>query len=759
MSDDLSDFSMMDLFRAEVESQATVLTESLLALERNPTDSEHHESAMRAAHSLKGAARIVGLDAGVKVAHAMEDCFVAAQNGELQLHQARIDVLLIGVDLLTRIAQTPEAEAPQWSGAKKEEITNFLHALDNVSENFAPSAPAVESGTEVVTYAEPPPPAEEPSPAAAREVPPPTKESPAAEATGTTDRVLRVTADSLNRLLGLASESLVGSRWLKPFGTSLGRLKRLHRDLGKTLNTIPNPSADERLIEAQRLLAECQDLLANRLEEFELFDRRSTNLANRLYDEALAVRMRPFADGVQGFPRMVRDVGRKLDKSVRLELIGEDTQVDREILEKLEAPLGHLLRNAVDHGLESATERVATGKPAEGLVRLEAGHLAGVLQIVVSDDGRGIDLNQLREKIVARNLTNAETAAKLSESELLEFLFLPGFTVKETVTDISGRGVGLDVVQNMLKQVRGTVRVVSQPGHGTQFQLQLPLTLSVVRTLLVEIGGQPFAFPLAHIARTLKLPTDRVVTLEGRPHFRQDDRSVGLIAAHQILGGDEPNFRNEDLPVLMIGSRDRTYGLVVDRFLGEGELVVQPLDSRLGKIKDIAAGALMQDGSPVLIIDTEDLLRSVDKLIASGSLSSVAGSTSTRDVSVKKRVLVVDDSLTVRELERKLLVNQGYQVEVAVDGRDGWNAVRVGQFDLVVTDIDMPRMDGIELVTLIKNDPGLKKIPVMIVSYKDREEDRRRGLDAGADYYLTKASFHDETLVQAVGDLIGDANS
>ena len=167
----------------------------------------------------------------------------------------------------------------------------------------------------------------------------------------------------------------------------------------------------------------------------------------------------------------------------------------------------------------------------------------------------------------------------------------------------------------------------------------------------------------------------------------------------------------------------------------------------------------MQDGSPVLIIDTEDLLRSVDKLIASGSLSSVAGSTSTRDVSVKKRVLVVDDSLTVRELERKLLVNQGYQVEVAVDGRDGWNAVRVGQFDLVVTDIDMPRMDGIELVTLIKNDPGLKKIPVMIVSYKDREEDRRRGLDAGADYYLTKASFHDETLVQAVGDLIGDANS
>ena len=751
MSDDLSDFSMMDLFRAEVESQSSVLTESLLALERDPTAAEHHESAMRAAHSLKGAARIVGLDAGVQVAHAMEDCFVAAQNGELQLHQARIDILLIGVDLLTRISQTPESEADQWSGPKKAEITNFLQALKTVAPDATPTespaaTPPATSPPATVTPAE-----GTPKPA----IKPSGNDAPA----GTPDRVLRVTAESLNRLLGLASESLVSSRWLKPFGTSLGRLKRLQVDLRKTLETVPHHATDERLVEAQRLLVESLELLADRMEEFELFDRRSSNLAHRLYDEALAVRMRPFADGVQGFARMVRDVGRKLDKSVRLEIHGEDTQVDREILEKLEAPLGHLLRNAVDHGLELTSERVAAGKPGEGLVRLEAGHVAGVLQIVVSDDGRGIDLDQLREKIVTRNLTNAETAAKLSETELLEFLFLPGFTVKETVTDISGRGVGLDVVQTMLKQVRGTVRVVSQPGHGTQFQLQLPLTLSVVRTLLVEIGGEPFAFPLAHIVRTLKLPPNRVVTLEGRPHFPHDGRSVGLIAAHQVLGGQEPDFRETDLPVLMIGARDRTYGLVVDRLLGEGELVVQPLDPRLGKIKDIAAGALMQDGSPVLIIDTEDLLRSVDKLIASGNLSSVAGSTQSREISVKKRILVVDDSLTVRELERKLLVSQGYHVEVAVDGRDGWNAVRVGQFDLVVTDIDMPRMDGIELVTLIKHDPGLKKIPVMIVSYKDREEDRRRGLDAGADYYLTKASFHDETLVQAVGDLIGEAGA
>ncbi|GAB5562364.1 MAG: hybrid sensor histidine kinase/response regulator [Synoicihabitans sp.] len=771
MSDDLSDFSMLDLFRAEVESQATVLTESLLALERNADDSGHHESAMRAAHSLKGAARIVGLDAGVKVAHAMEDCFVAAQNGELVLHQGRIDVLLIGVDLLTRISQSSEAEAAAWNAEKGAEITSFLHALENADsaptqpkksdQAPAPESPATEPDSQPAPEVEEKAPAEEtpattpiPNPPSA-----PKKESPDSAKPGDEDRALRVTAESLNRMLGLASESLVGSRWLKPFGESLARLKQLHVDLERGLSGATAERTSGAMVEVHNRVQACHKFLAERLEELDAFDRRASNLAHRLYEEALAVRMRPFSDGVHGFPRMVRDVARQLDKSAKLEIVGKDTQVDREILEKLEAPLGHLLRNAVDHGLEKSPDRIAVGKTAEGTIRLEAGHSAGTLQVIVGDDGSGIDLDQLRKKVVARKLTNAETAAKLSEEELLEFLFLPGFSVKETVTEISGRGVGLDVVQTMLKDVRGTVRVVSQRGEGTQFHLQLPLTLSVVRTLMVEIGGEPYAFPLANIVRTLKLPAHQVQSMEGRQHFELEGQQVGLVASHQLLGGTEPHFEDDVLPVLVIGSRERTYGLVVDKFLGEGELVVQPLDSRLGKIKDISAGAIMLDGSPILIVDHEDMMRSVEKLITSGSLSSVGGSGTAVEREAVKRVLVVDDSLTVRELERKLLVGSGYEVEVAVDGRDGWNAARAGHFDLVLTDIDMPRMDGIELVTLIKNDPNLKSIPVMIVSYKDREEDRRRGLDAGADYYLTKASFHDETLVEAVRDLIGESET
>lgn len=246
--------------------------------------------------------------------------------------------------------------------------------------------------------------------------------------------------------------------------------------------------------------------------------------------------------------------------------------------------------------------------------------------------------------------------------------------------------------------------------------------------------------------------------LEGRQHFNLNGRAVGLVTASQLLDGSVPRFPEEELPVIVLGDQHGAYGLVVDRFIGERELVVQPLDPQLGKIKDIAAGALMEDGAPVLIIDTEDLIRSVEKLVSAGNLNKVQTGRQKADAAPQKRVLVVDDSLTVRELERKLLGSRGYEVEVAVDGMDGWNAVRTGHFSLVVTDIDMPRMDGIELVTLIKKDPNLKALPVMVVSYKDREEDRRRGLEAGADYYLTKGSFHDETLLQAVVDLIGEAN-
>jgi two-component system sensor histidine kinase and response regulator WspE len=607
-------------------------------------------------------------------------------------------------------------------------------------------------------------------------VPTPPEREPGPDATGVStamvlrnenaDRILRLTAENVDRLLGLAGESLVESRWLHPFADSLHRLKRLQSDFAQSLDGLRDlleecevpERVEVQMTEMTDRVAECRQYLSDRLADLEMFDRRSANLSHRLYLEVLQCRMRPFADGVRRFPRMVRDLARTLGKEVRLEIAGENTQVDRDILEKLEAPLAHLLRNAVDHGCETPDARRRAEKPPEGVIHLEARHSAGMLMITVSDDGPGVHPEQLRDTIVQKRLINRGVADKLTEGELLEFLLLPGFTLRDTVTEISGRGVGLDAVQNMVKSVRGSVRIATYPGRGMRFQLHLPLTLSVLRTLLVEVAGEPYAIPLSQITRAFKLPPESVQSLGGRHYFTYGDQQVGLLTAHQVLDREQPLQTDGQLAVVVLGDRTHRYGLVVDRLLGERELVVQALDPRLGKIKDISAGSLMEDGSPVLIVDVEDLVRSIEKLISAGQLEGMQREAIEVSARRVKRILAVDDSLTVRELERKLLSSHGYLAEVAVDGMDGWNAVRTGHYDLVIVDVDMPRMDGIELTTMIKQDPRLKTTPVLILSYKDREDDRLRGMEAGADYYLAKGSFHDETLLQAVVDLIGEAD-
>jgi two-component system sensor histidine kinase and response regulator WspE len=763
--DDLSNLSMFDLFRVEAESQCAALTSGLLEIENGATSPQVLETLMRAAHSLKGAARIIHIPTGVRVAHAMEDCFVAAQRGSLQLGRREIDLLLRGVDILNQIAHNTEADVSKWEAAHAAQVNAYLAALTDPEAPVPPKPSATDAkpAGPVVPTDKPSPPQKVSVEPEVLEATPINDQSHPAEAG---ERVLRLNAENLNRLLGLAGESLVEARWIRPFTDSMTRLKRLQTELTETLSDlreelagqrIPD-RANERLHSALQRATECRTFLGDRLIDLDVFDRRCVQLTHRLYLEALRTRMRPFSDGARRFPRMVRDIARSLGKEVRLEISGENTPVDREILDRLETPLSHLLRNAIDHGCESPAERIAAGKPAECTLKLEARHAAGMLLVSVSDDGAGIDPDRIRAAVAGRKLLPGGMAARLTEAELMQFLFLPGFTMKEEVTEISGRGVGLDIVHNMVRGVRGNVRVNTQPGNGTRFLLQLPITLSVLRTLLVDVGGEPYALPLAQIVRTQRLRRDAVESIEGQLSFRYNEEAVGLLSARQVLGGDEGTPAGAELAVVILGERKSRYGLVVDKFLGERELVVQPLDPRLGKVKDISAAALMEDGSPVLIVDVDDMVRSIEKMISSGRLGAVRRDSLLPPERPRKRVLVVDDSLTVRELERKLLLAHGYDVDVAVDGMDGWNALRSGDFQLVVTDVDMPRLNGIELTEMIKQDPQFRSLPVMIVSYKDREEDRLRGLEAGADYYLTKGSFHDETLLHAVNDLIGEAD-
>ncbi|CAN7674695.1 hybrid sensor histidine kinase/response regulator [Pseudomonas umsongensis] len=756
----MRDSSLLELFSLEAEAQTQVLSTGLLALERDPTQADHLESCMRAAHSLKGAARIVGVDAGVSVAHVMEDCLVSAQEGRLYLRPEHIDALLQGTDLLMRIA-TPN-NAP---GAA--DIEAYVALMGRLLDPMAAAIPSMAPVATVMAELQveaPAPAIEEPAvPVESLAVSPKL----ARRTTENGERVLRVTAERLNSLLDLSSKSLVETLRLKPHLATMQRLKRMQSNSQRALENLNvhlkeqvlSLEAREALDDARRLLAESQQLLVEKNAELDEFAWQASQRAQVLYDTALACRMRPFADVLTGQVRMVRDLGRSLGKQVRLEIEGEKTQVDRDVLEKLEAPLTHLLRNAVDHGIESPEQRLLAGKPAEGLIRLRASHQAGLLVLQLSDDGNGVDLEKVRRSIVERQLSPADTAAQLSEEELLTFLFLPGFSLRDTVTEVSGRGVGLDAVQHMVRQLRGAVVLEQTAGEGSRFHLEVPLTLSVVRSLVVEVGEEAYAFPLAHIERMCDLEPADIVQVEGRQHFWHEGRHVGLVAASQLLQRPASQGSQQTLKVVVIRERDAIYGIAVERFIGERTLVVLPLDERLGKVQDISAGALLDDGSVVLIVDVEDMLRSVDKLLNTGRLERIARHSNQVVAAARKRVLVVDDSLTVRELQRKLLLNRGYDVAVAVDGMDGWNALRSEDFDLLITDIDMPRMDGIELVSLLRRDNRLQSLPVMVVSYKDREEDRRRGLDAGADYYLAKASFHDDALLDAVVELIGGARA
>ncbi|MHC5787334.1 response regulator [Pseudomonas idahonensis] len=769
--DQMRDASLLELFSLEAEAQTQVLSTGLLALERNPTQADQLEACMRAAHSLKGAARIVGVDAGVSVAHVMEDCLVSAQEGRLYLQPEHIDALLQGTDLLMRIASPGGAETvapdiPIYVALMERLLTQGPGTPSVPAQASAPPEPQMEAPVAPMAQLPkeleplPPPsdPALEPAVSSGR---------PGKRMTEGGERVLRVTAERLNSLLDLSSKSLVETQRLKPYLVTMQRLKRIQSNSLAALENLNlhlkehalSLEAQEALADARRLLAESQQLLTLQTAELDEFGWQASQRAQVLYDTALACRMRPFADVLTGQVRMVRDLGRSLGKQVRLEVEGEKTQVDRDVLEKLEAPLTHLLRNAVDHGIELPEQRLLAGKPAEGVIRLRASHQAGLLVLELSDDGNGVDLQRLRQSIVERQLSPAQTAAQLSEEELLTFLFLPGFSLRDKVTEVSGRGVGLDAVQHMVRQLRGAVELEQTSGQGSRFHLEVPLTLSVVRSLVVEVGDEAYAFPLAHIERMCDLEPESIVQVEGRQHFWHEGRHVGLVAASQLLQRPATETNAPTLKVVVIRERDAVYGIAVERFIGERTLVVLPLDDRLGKIQDISAGALLDDGRVALIVDVEDMLRSVDKLLNTGRLERIARHHQQHAQAARKRILVVDDSLTVRELQRKLLINRGYDVAVAVDGMDGWNALRSESFDLLITDIDMPRMDGIELVTLLRRDNRLQSLPVMVVSYKDREEDRRRGLDAGADYYLAKASFHDDALLDAVVELIGGARA
>ena len=736
------DSEMFSLFLIELQNSLQIIGNNLLEIEDTPEDSNLLEAMMRAAHSIKGAARMIGIEAVVKLSHSMEDVFVAAQNNKINLAKDSIDHLFVCVDILKKLEDRSSIDVKDWSNDSTESVHQYIQVLTLIQSGTNAPTPKIKATTSKTL--------------------PDVEKKPKPKA----ENIVRVSADRINKLVGLAGELTVTTNWVREYSESMLQLKRKHNDILDQVERLRCLLDDSRHTEIERkLITELQhnaehyrETLTTHIFCLDNFDRRSTSLSSQINHEVISSRMRPFSDSTQGYKRMVRDISSSLNKKVTLEIHGENTAVDRDILEKLDAPLNHMIRNAIDHGIETPEERLEKGKSETGIIKVTASHQAGRLLIQVKDDGRGVDIENLREKILSKKLVNEQMAENLSKTELLDFLFLPSFSTRSEVTELSGRGVGLDIVHSALQEVRGKLHADTEIGNGMEINMELPLTLSVIRSLLVKIKNELYAFPLAKIQSLFTIKKQDISILEDKQYITIDDKHIGLIHCAQILGEQTKTTADEQIPVIIIGDWNMSYGLVVDELIGEKSLALRTLNKKLGKIKDISAAALTDDGEPVLVFDTDDLLQSIQDIVTGKDLYKI-GAVNEFDTSSSKRVLIVDDSLTVREIEKKLLESKGYIVDVAVDGVDGWNIVRNGNYDLVVSDVDMPRMNGIELIKLIKADASLRTLPVMMVSYKDRAEDKQKGLEAGADYYLTKGSFHDDTLIEAVVDLIGKAES
>ncbi|MCL6486880.1 MAG: hybrid sensor histidine kinase/response regulator, partial [Janthinobacterium lividum] len=684
---DLSAFSMLDLFRMEADSQTQILTDGLLAMERHAGDAAAVESMMRAAHSIKGAAAIVGLQVVVQLAHGMEDSFVAAQHGRLKLTPERVDVLLSGVDLIVQLSRLDDASAEAWLASNAAQIDQTLKAIAGIAE--LPELPALPS------------PMLAPTPAA-RRLPPETAE-PQAQVAGdfageemesTTAPALRAStpakapAQNFDKLLSLASESRINAHQMHPFVGALQRFKRNQsslfcaiEQLHEAIARCGDPTLMEKSLLALHKTQPLKQFMLEHIADIEAYERRLLAVSQGMVEEVLALRMRPFRDGIHAFPRMVRDLARSLGKEVQLEIDGEDTLVDRDILAKIESPLNHMLRNAIDHGMEGPYERIEAGKAALGTVRLEARHRAGMLSIEISDDGRGVDLEKIRQCVIERKMASPAMAGALSPGELLEFLFLPAFSLKATANELSGRGVGLDIVHETIRQQNGTVRLESEPGRGFRALITLPLTQSIVRALVIDVQGEAYAIPIVKVESVVRLPQAAIHTLENKQFFELKGEHLGLVSAAQVLELGTAPSSADDLAVVVIGRGKQSYALVVDAIRGEQSLAVQAIDPIFGKMRDISAAALLDNGEPVLILDVPDLLLSIDKLLHEGGLHQLAQAGHAQQRRAK-RILVVDDSLTVREMERKLLLARGFEVDVAIDGIDGWNVVRSSEYDL-----------------------------------------------------------------------------
>ncbi len=749
---------LLNNFRAELQEHIQTITNGLLALEQQTVSGEERklclDDVFRAAHSMKGAARAVGVTMIEQLAHALESL----------------------LDMLRKARLTPSPEF----------FTTCYHALDTIQQvqkayevgQLTPPAKAVQTLVtlqQLATETRREPVSEEPAEA----VYCPINASPSRGAE-VFDDTIRVKVTKLDTLMAQLSELMVTKIRAEQ---RLSQLREIEERIGswqrewlgvrsvcsrlsrKRNGAASSPDWDLLLQHAwgnQDQLREVSTMVGDLSRAYANDTMHMALVINELEEEIKRVRMLPLATITGSFGRMVRDLAHAAGKEAILRIVGGDTELDKRFLEELKDPLIHLLRNAVDHGIEPPDEREAAGKHRQGIVTLAAEQLGNDIVITVSDDGAGLDLEAVRRAVAEHH---PETAEGMNAEELKQAIFNEGISTTATITDISGRGMGLSVVRRNLEELRGRIVVDWEPGAGTTFTLKLPLTLSSSRGLLLHVAGERFAVPLNNVERIVAVTPEQIATLGGAPALRYRETTIPLVRLEEVLElvpveGERPSGES---PAVILSVAERRVAFLVDRLAGEQEIVMKGLGKQLSRVGGIAGATVMGSGEIVLILNVADVVRMALRerafARASAPASKAGAELATRDKSAahlaQGYILIVDDSITTRTLEKNILEAAGYRVRLATDGQEAWELMTANDLPkLVVSDVSMPRLDGIELTRRIKSTGRTTQTPVILVTSLDSPQDKARGIDAGANAYITKGAFDQDDLLETIEQLI-----
>ena len=783
-------------FRVELEEHSAALNKGLLELEKDLDAGEKDDllkALFRSAHSIKGSARAVELKDISTVAHKMEDVLGELKKGKLKSSSQLVDRLLRATDLLTESMRLHL----QGEGLSFEARKSVMNALDEALRGDLPPQEDIGQARKSVVPKEETkvirsesnegkkaPPVKISDDAGMPEVGPsatfdakkdsqplPREEDLkpqkgfSAQLSGDTIRVKTEKLDALMAGMGelLVSRMRMEQRLeeLKSVQTVMGdweklwRKSRIHkRALERRMDKDSELTAlldffsinENHLNKVGRTIKGLSESLAGDY-------RHLTLLTDDMQNGVRRVRMVPIATLFNLFPRMVRDIGREKRKEVRVALEGADTEIDRQVLEGLKDPLTHLLRNAIDHGIEAPDQRLEKGKATQGTIRLKASQRGNHIVLEVSDDGAGINLPAVRRAAVKNNLITAADAENLTLEETIDLVFQSGLSTHVTVTDLSGRGVGMDVVREQLQRLHGQVKTRTETDKGTSFTLILPLTLATSHVLMLKVAGQTVAVPNTSVERIMRFKPEEIRRMEGKPAVRIGDKALPLISMAEILElpvRDVNNNNGGKIGVVVLGAVEKKLAFQVDEFLGAQEVVVKNLGTQLQRVRNIAGATILGSGQVVMILNVGSIIYSAQGMRASSFLPSVRAKKT-----VQKKVLVVDDSITTRTLERNILENAGYRVFQAADGMEGWEKMQEDSFDAVVFDIEMPRMDGFELTEKVREDKRFEHLPIVLVTSLESPEHKLKGMEAGADVYITKGSFDQRELLETIERLIG----